>query len=188
MPPANQSRLCAHGCRRSRTRRRNQRPLREIILAAGTQQKEAYTFDGASAFMLWGGIIINANRRDHELTMVQMLAHESAHNLLFGLGVDDPLVENSPEELFPSPLRLDPRPMEGIYHATFVTARMHRSVKQLLDSGILLPSTQEIARKEIAENARLFAKGIETVMRHGKLTPLGLTIMDGARTYMDSGA
>ncbi len=137
--------------------------------------------------MLWGGIIINANRRDNELTMVQMLAHESAHNLLFGLGVDEALVENSPVELFPSPLRLDPRPMEGIYHATFVTARMHRSVQQLLDSGNFCRlRREEIARKEIADNARLFAKGIETVLRNGKLTPLGRTIMDGAKAYMDS--
>jgi hypothetical protein len=50
--------------------------------------------------------------------MVQMLAHESSHNLLFGFSADESLVENSPEELFPSPLRMDPRPMDGICHAT----------------------------------------------------------------------
>jgi hypothetical protein len=162
--------------------------LREIILAAGAQIKNTYTFDGASAFMLWGGIILNASRREGELTMVQMLAHESAHNLVFGLSADEPLVENPPEELFSSPLRLDPRPMEGIYHATFVTARMHRAVKRLLESGILSPSLEENAQKEIAENARLFAKGIQTVLRHGKLTPLGQSIMAGAKAYMDSAA
>ncbi|HVV01224.1 MAG TPA: HEXXH motif-containing putative peptide modification protein, partial [Verrucomicrobiae bacterium] len=80
--------------------------LREIVLGAGTLEPKAMTFDGASAFMLWGAVIINANQRADELTMVQMLAHESAHNLLFGIGCDEPLVENSPEELFPSPLRL----------------------------------------------------------------------------------
>src|SRR5262249_35485744 len=85
--------------------------LREIVLAAGTLESKAMTFDGASAFMLWGAIIINANRRKGELTMVQMLAHESSHNLLFGFSANESLVENSPEERFPSPLRLDPRPM-----------------------------------------------------------------------------
>jgi hypothetical protein len=160
--------------------------LREIILAAGTLESKAMTFDGASAFMLWGAIIINANQRKGELTMVQMLAHESSHNLLFGFSADESLVENSPEELFPSPLRMDPRPMDGIYHATFVTARMHRAIKGLLDSGILSATQKEAAEKELADNARLFAMGIETVDRFGKLTPLGKTVMDEAKAYMAS--
>jgi hypothetical protein len=156
----------------------------EIILAAGTEDPKAMTFDGASAFMLWGGIMINANRRDGAVGMVQMLAHESAHDLLFALCASEPLVENAPDELYPSPLRVDPRPMEGIYHATFVTARMHRAVKRLIESGILSASLQEKARKDLAENARLFAKGIETVRRHGKLSPLGQALMEGASDYM----
>ena len=161
--------------------------VREIVLAAGTLEAKAMTFDGASAFMLWGAIIINANQSKGELTMVQMLAHESSHNLLFGFSTDESLVENSPEELFPSPLRMDPRPMDGIYHATFVVARMYRAVKGLIDSGILSAAQKEIAEKELADNARLFASGIETVDRFGKLTPLGRTVMDGAKAYMAGG-
>jgi hypothetical protein len=158
--------------------------LREIVLAAGTLESKAMTFDGASAFMMWGAIIINANQPKGELTMVQMLAHESSHNLLFGFSADEPLVENSPDELFPSPLRMDPRPMDGIYHATFVLARMHRAVKGLLGSGILSAKQKEIAEKDLADNARLFADGIEIVDRFGKLTPLGRVVMDGAKAYM----
>jgi HEXXH motif-containing protein len=158
--------------------------LREIILGAGTKEPKAMTFDGASSFMLWGAIIINANRSDGELGMVQMLAHESAHNLLFGLSADESLVENSAEELFPSPLRLDPRPMDGIYHATFVTARMHRAVQRLLESGVIDKKLRARAEKELEENARLFASGIETVNRYAKLTPLGKALMHEASAYM----
>jgi hypothetical protein len=158
--------------------------LREIVLAAGTLEAKAMTFDGASAFMLWGAIIINANQRSGELAMVQMLAHESSHNLLFGFSADESLVENSPEELFPSPLRMDPRPMDGIYHATFVTARMHRAVKGLIESRILSAAQKEIAEKDLIDNARLFASGIETVNRFAKLTPLGKSVMEGAKAYM----
>ena len=160
--------------------------LREIVLAAGSLESKVMTFDGASAFMLWGAIIINANQPKGELTMVQMLAHESSHNLLFGFSADESLVENSPDELFQSPLRVDPRPMDGIYHATFVVARMHRAVKGLLNSGILSATQKEIAEKELADNARLFAQGIETVDRFGKLTPLGKIVMEGAKAYMAS--
>jgi hypothetical protein len=158
--------------------------LREIVLAAGTLEAKAMTFDGASAFMLWGAIIINANQRSGELAMVQMLAHESSHNLLFGFSADESLVENSPEELFPSPLRMDPRPMDGIYHATFVTARMHRAINGLIESDVLSAAQKEIAEKELTDNARLFASGIKTVDRFAKLTPLGKAVMEGAKAYM----
>lgn len=158
--------------------------LREIILAAGSEDPQAMTFDGASSFMLWGTIIINANQRADVLAMVQMLAHESAHNLLFGLSADESLVENSPDELFSSPLRHDPRPMDGIYHATFVTARMYRSVKRLLASGVLSAALQEKALEELAANARLFQQGIATVNQYAKLTPLGAAVMKEASAYM----
>jgi len=64
--------------------------------------------------------MINANRRDGAVGMVQMLAHESAHDLLSAFAQQRPLVETRRTKLYPSPLRVDPRPMEGIYHATFV--------------------------------------------------------------------
>jgi hypothetical protein len=158
--------------------------LREIILGAGSDDPQALVFDGASSFMLWGAIIINANRHDGELEMVQMLAHESAHNLLFGLSADESLVENSPEELFSSPLRKDPRPMDGIYHATFVTARMHRAVQCLVDSGVLPRPLKEKALKELEINCRLFNQGIAVVQEHGKLSSLGVAVMRGASGYM----
>jgi len=158
--------------------------LREIILAAGSLDKNVMTFDGASSFMLWGAIIINANRKDGDLEMAQMLAHESAHNLLFGLSADGELVENSAEELFSSPLRKDPRPMDGIYHATFVTARMHRVVQRLVESGTLPAHLREKALKDLELNTRLFQQGITTVKQHGRLSPLGAAIMQGASDYM----
>ena len=101
--------------------------------------------------MLWGGIIINADRKDGPLGMVQMLVHESAHNLLFGYAVDGHLVENDEEERYSSPLRPDPRPVEGIYHATFVVARMFMAVKSLLDSEVLPEADREQARRDIRQ-------------------------------------
>jgi len=158
--------------------------LREIILAAGAIQTGGYTFDGASSFMLWGAIILNAARAREELTMVQMLAHESAHNLLFGMALDEPLLHNSPDERYKSPLRDDPRPLEGIYHATFVSARMHRALKTLLESKTLSPGQEKMARKDLEADARRFNEGFEVVQRHGKLTEIGRIIIRNACDYM----
>jgi hypothetical protein len=161
--------------------------LREIVLAAGVDpidDPKALTFDGASAFMLWGAIIINANRRDGEIGMVQMLAHESAHNLLFGMTTDEPLLHNSPDERYASPLRPDPRPLEGIYHATFVSARMYRVMQTLLDRGAVPAALEAKARKDLADNARFFTQGAETIQRHGRLTEIGAAIFQNCCDYM----
>jgi HEXXH motif-containing protein len=158
--------------------------LREIILCAGSEDPAKYTFDGASSLMLWGAILINANRRGDELGMVQMLAHESAHNLLFGLATEEALLNNDSDERYSSPLRDDPRPLEGIYHATFVLARMHRSIRRLLDHGVLSEDQSKRARIDLERNARSFFESMKTLDDHADMTETGAAIIEGARAYM----
>jgi hypothetical protein len=157
--------------------------IREIVLCGGSPAGK-YTFDGASSFMLWGAILINADRREDELTMLQMLAHESAHNLLFGLSPNEVLLNNGRDERYSSPLRDDPRPLEGIYHATFVSARMHRAARALAASALLTDLQQAQARRAAEKNAAAFAQGLETLDRHADLSAPGRAIMEGARAYM----
>ena len=109
---------------------------------------------------------------------------ESGHNLLFGLCADGPLHTNEDDDRFASPLRIDPRPMDGIIHAAYVTARMHQSVQRLLDAGVLDEAQTREAREAVIANAKRFAMGMQTVDAHAKLTPLGETVMANARAYM----
>lgn len=105
--------------------------LKRVMLGAGSTDKNAFTFDGASAFGLWGAILLNAIEPKDVVDMIQTLAHESCHNLLFGYCIEGQLVENPDDERYASPLRLDPRPLDGIFHATFVLARMYYSMEGL---------------------------------------------------------
>jgi HEXXH motif-containing protein len=159
--------------------------LREIVLAAGNGEPGATTFDGASSFMLWGGIVLNVAEHATSIQMVQALAHESGHNLLFGLAADGPLVDDDDTRLHPSPLRADPRPLDGIYHATFVCARIHEALARLLASGILDGGARAEAERALETHARLFAQGLDTLDAHARLTPLGAAVMKGARAYME---
>jgi HEXXH motif-containing protein len=154
--------------------------LREIVLAVGPEDPRAVDFDGASSFMLWGGIVLNARSYPTTLDMVQALAHESGHNLLFGLCTDGPLVENDDRELYASPLRQDPRPMDGLVHATYVSARMHQAVTQLIRSGVLDRDQAAAAETAAANNQRAFSAGMKIIEQHGKLTALGADVMAGA--------
>lgn len=160
--------------------------VREIVLAYGAEDAKGLKFDGVSSFMLWGGVVLNVTGYKTVIEMVQALAHESGHNLLFGLCAYGPLQENDDKERYPSPLRLDERPMDGIVHATYVTARMHQSIQRLLDAGILDAAQQEEARRANLSNSKYFASGLKTIDQHARLTPLGRAVMDGARDYMSA--
>lgn len=158
--------------------------LREIVVAAGPEDPKAITFDGASSYMMWGAVLLNARGQNNVLDTAQALAHESGHNLLFGFSSSGPLVENSDDELFSSPLRQDPRPMDGVFHATYVIARMHQTLNRLLQSGVLDAGQTELARKDLALHRKNFEAGDVVIHEGGRLTEIGRDAIESAREYM----
>lgn len=158
--------------------------LREIIVAAGPEDPKAITFDGASCYMLWGAVLLNARGQTNVLDTAQALAHESGHNLLFGLCASGPLVDNPDEELFASPLRTDLRPMDGVVHATYVVARMHQTVARLLAAGCLDAEEARAAAADLALHRRAFESGDAVIRQSARLTQVGSEAMDSARAYM----
>lgn len=137
-------------------------------------------FDGASHYQFWGLLLLNPSHHPTPLAVAEVLAHEAGHSLLFGLTIEEPLVLNDDDELFASPLRPDPRPMDGIYHATFVSARMAWAMESLAGSGLLSPADQKHARDEAAKDRANFLAGWETVAQHGRLSATGAQIMENA--------
>lgn len=157
------------------------------MLFAQAPPGAAMEFDGASHYQLWGLLLLNPSHHHTPLGIAEVLAHEAGHSLLFGLTIDEPLVLNDDEELFVSPLRPDPRPMDGIYHATFVSARMAWAMEALADSGLLTPVERQHARDEAAKDRENFAKGWQTVVQHGRMSPTGAQIMDNAQRWVSTG-
>jgi len=147
-------------------------------------------FGGASSFMLWGAVLLNARLYDATLDMVAALIHEAAHQVLFGYSVHAPLVENSIEERYGSPLRTDPRPMDGIFHATFVCARMHYAYARLLQGpkNLLSQTDRQLVQQRLQEYRGKFIEGLETVKRFGRMTANGARILNAAANYMRSAA
>jgi len=156
----------------------------QFVLAAGSNPE--VEFHGASSLFVWGAVFLNAAHHRTLPQALDALAHESAHGLLFALSKDEPLVRNPDEERFDSPLRQDARPMDGIYHATFVLARMHLALDLVLQAGLLEGADREEAEQMRADRVRLFNDGLETLRREGRLTPLGARLMAAAEAYMAS--
>ena len=154
------------------------------VLCATAPEGAKVQFDGASHYQFWGLLLLNPAFHQTRLAMVEVLAHESAHSLLFGLTVEEPLVLNPDDDLFPSPLRADPRPMDGIYHATFVSARMAWAMESLAASGKLTPEEETAAHEAAASDRRNFAAGLSVIDANGDLSETGAEIMAGARGWI----
>jgi hypothetical protein len=157
--------------------------VRSVILVQGGN-KMNYQFAGGSSYTLWGALFINAELHTADIATIEALAHESAHSLLFGFTIDEPLVLNPDEELYSSPLRYDPRPMDGIYHATFVSARMCWAMKKLLESGALSSDENKFARHALETDRVNFFNGYETVAKQAQMTETGHKLMQNAYNYM----
>ena len=157
--------------------------LEEVVFAKGDAD-EKFTFHGISSFCLWGAIVMNAEGHKTELEVLQTLAHESSHMHLFGVALDSPLVFNDDDERYKSPLRFDPRPMDGIYHAVYVSARMHYALTRLLSSAVLSPTQIEEAQAACLIHVKSFREGLATIEAEGKLSELGHQLMSEAKSYM----
>lgn len=159
--------------------------LSEIIVVAGAPCAP-YQFDGGSSYRLWGALFLNVKRGTTRVALIEALAHEAAHSLLFGLTVEETLVCNRDDELYASPLRDDPRPMDGIYHAAFVSARMHWAMSRLIASGLLTDEERALATKARDEDRANFEMSNETVAAHARLTDTGQIILTATRAYMSA--
>ena len=154
------------------------------VLVAQAQPNGETQFEGASHYQFWGLLLLNPTRHRTRLAVAEVLAHEAGHSLLFGLTRQEPLVHNPDEELYPSPLRADPRPMDGIYHATFVSARMTWAMDRLVASDVLTPEERDAAREAAAHDRRNFVAGLSVVRAHGRLSDTGAEIMANAEAAM----
>jgi hypothetical protein len=159
--------------------------VRQIVIAGGDPTRKLQ-FDGASHYQLWGALFLNGSFHPDAIAVAEVLAHETAHSLLFGFCTEEALVENDDDELFPSPLRTDLRPMDGIYHATFVSARMHWAMSTLSRSDALSEPERKRAAEAAAADMENFHSGLGIVQTRGRLTATGERLMASAKEYMDS--
>jgi HEXXH motif-containing protein len=157
----------------------------ELVMVVGGEES-SHEFDGGSSYMLWGALFLNAGLPRSEIEMIEVLAHESAHSLLFGMCTEEALVKNSDDELYSSPLREDPRPLDGIFHATFVSARMDWVLTSLLELELLEEEPAAAALRARDRDRNNFEDGYRIVAQHGELTETGRAVMAGARHYIDS--
>lgn len=159
--------------------------ISEIILIASDPTLKVPDFLGISVFEIWGGVVINPVwRHETDFDVAEDLVHEATHELLFALSLDEPLVTNPSADRFASPLRTDPRPMDGIFHATFVLARIHYALSRMCASDVMTKADKARSSASLEEYQRRFHDSVALIREHGQLTDTGRQVLDGADEYM----
>jgi hypothetical protein len=150
----------------------------------GDESDRIDPWQGASALRAFGSILAN-DAPDHSVVECTVsLIHEEAHNALFALSPSEGVVANADHERHASPLSRDPRPFEGIFHATFVIARVVYGMETMLNSGHLSGEEQQQAEHAAKTHRPLFFDGLNTLRAHARLTVQGETALNAAEAYM----
>jgi hypothetical protein len=157
--------------------------LRSIVLGSAVNSDDGGVFTGASSFFLWGATLLNADFVGSPVSTVDTLVHESSHVLLFGLSFNDGLTRNSGEARYDSPVRADKRPIDGIFHACFVTTRVHLAMTRLLDSGSLDGDESKLAIERCRHNEEAGRESLAVLERHAEPTILGRAILHELEGY-----
>lgn len=159
----------------------------EIIAAHGVA-RGSMTFDGCSSLERFGSILVNMNRLRSPLVLAETLVHESAHSLLFALSCHDHRVLNPATELHQSPLRIDPRPLDGIYHAVFVLARMHNFLVEVALGPNTAPAIRDEALGLVHARQANFFDGYAVLARYAELTPIGRELLIDSLSQVQTAA
>lgn len=162
--------------------------IRDIVLSR-PDGSNLINYGGASSFALWGALTINAETQVEWLQLYRQIVHEAGHNMLFGIARDQPLVANDPGDRSPSPVRADPRPIDGIFHAAFVSAREAFAFEALLRrheaTGCLSEDDAEVLLS-LLEFSVLDFWGCVEALRGGtaQLTGLGEAVLADCEAFM----
>jgi len=158
--------------------------LGELILVGPAEG--SLEFEGGTCFRLWGAVALNAERKASVADLIVTLAHEEGHAALFGACKNEMLVENPDSELFWSPIRRTKRPLEGIFHASFVSARMIWVLRHMLASKEFGWLEQRRLRKILREAEAIQRDSADIVRREGRLTETGKAVLQAMTRFMDA--
>lgn len=146
----------------------------EIFIFRTHKTHEKVVHSG-SDFNKLGTIFINEETCNGDLYfLIDKIIHESAHQILLSIMTIDEVILNDDKERYPSPLRNEPRTMNGIYHAAFVLYRISLFFKK-----IKACNPADIRASIISDNTtQEFSACYATIDAHAQLTRAGRNIID----------
>lgn len=155
-----------------------------VIMSSGV-------INGGTSFKAFGYLLLRQRQfRPDWTNYLETLVHEAAHLYLYCLWSIDPIITADGGRLYRSPLRSEPRPLSGIFHAMFVLARIIRSLSRFAQDPRYAAdvSTMSTAYNNARNSAPLrqkFEDAFAVVAENAELSPLGARLLDGCRAMVD---
>jgi HEXXH motif-containing protein len=116
------------------------------------------------------------------MTMVEATIHEFQHNKLHAELELDPLLHNAFHPLYSSPVRPDPRPLQGVLlavHAFFPVARLYQLMRAAGHEGTDRPDFE----RRYAQIVRGNHEGASVLLEHAQPTAIGQGLIDELRRW-----
>ncbi|MFV8753198.1 aKG-HExxH-type peptide beta-hydroxylase [Nannocystaceae bacterium ST9] len=118
----------------------------------------------------------------HRMTMVEATIHEFQHNKLHALLELDPLLHNAFAPLYSSPVRPDPRPLQGVLLAVHAFQPVARLYQLMRDAGHPGTEQPDFARRH-AQIVKGNHEGASVLLEHGRPTAIGQGLLDEIRRW-----
>jgi len=142
--------------------------------------------NAGTTFQAFGRLYLACLRTDQDwTTYLEHVVHETAHHHLFAVWSQHSMIENEADGFYKSPLRIEPRPLSGIFHAMFVLGRTIRAINIFKQSEyakeVSTMRTQYNNAKNPASFERKFVDAATVIETHAILTPIGQAIFASTR-------
>lgn len=157
--------------------------IQEIILTKCLTPNVMY--DSGSDFNCYSTIFINGENTEKPwMYYLEGIVHEAAHMHLFAINSEDDLILNRVTERFDAPLRKDKRSMSGVYHATFVLARILYAFSGIREACSLNSDEQHYIEKLMRDYQKRFFLSMDLINNSAKMTKLAEELIDNTNEYV----
>ncbi len=145
--------------------------LKHIILISGKGER---VFNGIAPYQLWRLLYLNPDKNLNFENLLETLIHEVSHIYLFGNTVNEPLVLNDADETHFSPIRQKERPIDGIFHAMFVSGRVYHCLTEIqknyhFENNVLIDGVK-------SRNYKIYQESYKIIKQKAKLSSVGKQI------------
>lgn len=138
---------------------------------------EGNDFVGGSDIAVFGASFLRLEPEWSPLCFADHIVHEEAHQLLHAAQEVNRLLLNRDKMGQASPIRRDPRPLYGSFHATFVFLRLASFMSSVTLSPALGEWRDE-AHLRLHRHLLGLLQGLRIVQDNGEFSPLGRQVVD----------
>lgn len=139
-----------------------------LSLTSSITMLEGNPFIGGSDIVCFGASFFDLDPEWSVLAYADHVIHEAAHQRFHAEFESEPALLNPTSTQAPSPIRRDPRPLEGSLHATFVFMRLTQFMERIVGSDVSLDATSRLHRHFLG-----FQTGIDTLNTYAEFTERG---------------